>query len=130
MEKKLENILYVEDDPDIRAIAKIALEDVGHFKVRYFSSGIELLTNCHDSLPDLFLFDVMMPKMDGPTLLNELRKRPELKGIPAIFMTAKMQPEELFEYKKMGVLDVIAKSFDPMSLAKVINQIWNKYYGQ
>lgn len=128
--KKLSTILYVEDEEDIRAIAQIALEDIGGFTVKYCSSGKELLQVINNFVPDLILLDVMLPEMDGPTTLIELRKNPDFKNIPAIFMTAKIQPSELEEYKKMGVLDVIFKPFDPMKLSDDIKQAWVNYYGQ
>jgi len=127
--KPLSKIAYAEDEEDIRSVVQIALEDVGGFTVKYFSSGAELLAMDKEFKPDLILLDVMMPEMDGPTTLKELRKKDEFTNIPAIFMTAKIQPGEMEEYKKMGVLGVIAKPFDPMKLADDIKKIWNKYYG-
>jgi len=72
--KKLKKILYAEDEDDIRAIAQIALEDIGGFTVRYCINGRKLLDAAKDFTPDLLLLDVMMPEMDGPTTLRELRK--------------------------------------------------------
>ncbi|MHB1946897.1 MAG: response regulator [Gammaproteobacteria bacterium] len=127
--KSLSKIAYAEDEDDIRAVVQIALEDIGGFAVKYFSTGRQLLEMDKEFKPDLLLLDVMMPEMDGPAALKELRKREEFANIPAIFMTAKIQPGELEEYKKMGVLGVISKPFDPMTLADDIKKIWNKYYG-
>jgi two-component system OmpR family response regulator len=77
----------------------------------------------------LLLLDVMMPGMDGPSALLELRKRPQLKDIPAIFMTAKIQSIEIQEYKAIGVAGIIEKPFDPMTLAERIQEYWNKING-
>lgn len=130
MDRQLKNILYAEDEGDIRAIAQIALEDIGLFSVRYCVNGREALEAVKDYTPDLFLLDVMMPEMDGPTALSELRKIDECAGIPAIFMTAKIQANEIDEYKALGAIEVIAKPFDPMTLAETIKNAWLKYYGQ
>ena len=127
--KPLNRILYAEDEEDIRSIAQIALEDVGGFTVIYCKSGVELLEKAKEFKPDLFLLDVMMPDMDGPTTLSRLRAIPEFADIPAIFMTAKIQPNEIEDYKKIGVLDVISKPFDPMKLADNIRDAWTKMYG-
>lgn len=124
----LSNILYAEDEMDIRAIAQVALEDIGGFHVKYCASGREVFEAVKTYRPDLFLLDVMMPEIDGPTLLKELYKIPKLKLVPAIFMTAKIQPDEIKDYKKLGVIDVIAKPFDPMTLADLIKQSWDNYY--
>jgi two-component system, OmpR family, response regulator len=127
--KELTTILYAEDESDIRDIAQIALEDVGGFTVRYCHNGCAVLEAAKELLPDLLLLDVMMPEMDGPTTLRELRKIPEFLTVPAIFMTAKIQTNEIEEYKLLGVIEVIPKPFDPMSLADTIKKAWNKYHG-
>lgn len=127
--EKLERILYVEDEEDIRAIAKIALEDIGNFTVKFCGSWKDVLAAIQDFHPQLLLLDVMIPEMDGPTMLQELRKQPEFSDIPAIFMTAKIQASEIDEYKKLGVYDVISKPFDAMKLADTLNKIWMKSHG-
>lgn len=119
-------ILYAEDEEDIRVIAKIALEDIGGFTVQYCENGQIVLDTIRQFKPDLLLLDVMMPVMDGPTTLKKLREQPEFKNIPAIFMTAKIQPNEILQYQDMGVLEIIAKPFDPMKLAETINAAWDK----
>lgn len=123
----LMTILYAEDEPDIRDIAQISLEDIGGFKVTYCSNGREVLEMAKISPPDLILLDVMMPEMDGPTTLRELRNLPGFENIPAIFMTAKIQPDELEKYKKMGVIDIITKPFDPIKLADDIRNSWERH---
>jgi two-component system, OmpR family, response regulator len=64
-----------------------------------------------------------MPGMDGPTTLRELRKIPEVSQTPVIFMTAKVQGQEIEALKKMGAVDVIAKPFEPMGLADQVRDI-------
>ncbi len=120
----LEKILYVEDDADIREVAKIALEAVGGFTVKICSSGRQALDEAPGFDPDFILLDVMMPGMDGPTTLNELRKLPGLEEKPVVFMTAKVMRSEIGHYKELGAVDVIPKPFDPMTLAERINEIW------
>ena len=101
-------ILYIEDEPDIQTIAQIALESVGGFTLKICSSGEE------------------MSGMDGPSTLTALKKIPEFSILPAIFMTAKVQPQEIKQLLTYGAIDVIAKPFDPMTLADTIRDIWNK----
>jgi CheY-like chemotaxis protein len=122
----LQRILYVEDEPDIQAVARIALETVGGFTVQICSSGEEALQAAVEFAPDLLLLDVMMPGMDGPTTLQELRNLPDLKNTPAVFMTAKVQPQEIEQFKSYGALDVIAKPFDPMALSSQITAVWQQ----
>jgi len=121
---ELNKILYVEDEPDIQAIAQIALENVGGFELKICSSGKEAIKEAPGFNPDLILLDVMMPGMDGPTTLQELRKLPKLDKTPVMFMTAKVQPQEIEHFKSLGAIEVIAKPFDPMKLSETIKQAW------
>lgn len=123
---ELTRILYVEDEPDIQAIAQIALESVGGFTIKICASGEEALKNAAGFKPQLILLDVMMPGMDGPSTLAELKKLPELNNTPAIFMTAKVQPQEVEQLLSCGAIDIIPKPFEPMTLADTIRDIWNK----
>jgi len=125
-ENELKKILYVEDEPDIQEVAKIALESVGGFILKVCSSGEEALKNAEEFSPQLLLLDVMMPGMDGPTTLAELRKLATIAAVPAIFMTAKVQPQEIEHFKSLGAIDVIAKPFDPMTLATTIRNSWSE----
>ncbi|OGI02815.1 MAG: hypothetical protein A2Y25_03220 [Candidatus Melainabacteria bacterium GWF2_37_15] len=120
----LKRILYVEDETDIQTIVKLSLETIGNYELKVCSSGKEALAEAQNFKPDLFLLDVMMPEMDGPATLKELRKIPELKNIPAVFITAKAQVHEVSSYKEFGVLDIIVKPFDPVQLPLTLKAIW------
>lgn len=120
----LHRILYVEDEPDIQAVAKLALEMVGGFTVKICSSGEEAMREAAAFAPDMILLDVMMPGMDGPSTLKALRALPSLADVPVAFMTAKVQPPEVAQYKSLGARDVIPKPFDPMTLASQVRAIW------
>ena len=124
MSKPLTRILYVEDEPDIRAIAQMALEAVGGFTVIACASGSEALSNAPGASADLLLLDVMMPGMDGPSTLKALRELPATANTPVIFMTAKVQAAEVAQYRELGAIDVIHKPFDPMELSAQISRIW------
>jgi CheY-like chemotaxis protein len=124
--RALHRILYVEDDSDIQTVATLALEAVGGFQLRVCSSGREAIEAAPDFSPELILLDVMMPGMDGPATLKALRALPGTAKTPVVFMTAKVQPSEVAQYKEMGALDVIAKPFDPMTLASAVRAIYEK----
>jgi len=125
----LERIMYAEDEPDIQAVAKLALEMLGGFQVLICGNGHEALAKVKDFAPDLILLDVMMPGMDGPTTLEKLRADPATAGIPVVFLTAKVQPAEVVQYQNLGALNVIAKPFDPMTLATQVRQLWSATHG-
>ena len=126
MTKPLNRILYVEDEPDIRMVAQMALQAVGGFTVIACASGQEALDAAPGAGADLLLLDVMMPGMDGPTTLKGLRQLPATADTPVIFMTAKVQAAEVAVYKGLGALEVIPKPFDPMELSTQIQRIWKE----
>ena len=127
MAKLLTRILYVEDEPDIRQVAQIALENIGGFTLHVCSSGQQAIKDAPDFKPELLLLDVMMPGMDGVTTLQELRKLPGLERTPAMFMTAKVQPQEVEQLLREGAIDVIPKPFDPMTLSENLRSLWVKH---
>lgn len=72
------------------------------------------------------LLDVMLPDMDGLAILAALRQHPDTTDSLAIFMTAKLQTDDIQIYRDAGVQDVIAKPFDPMTLGEEIRIIWTR----
>jgi two-component system OmpR family response regulator len=125
----LRRVLLVEDDPDIQAVAKLALEAIGGYEVRLCGSGSQAVEEAAGFAPDLILLDVMMPDMDGPATLRALRNIPQISQTPVVFMTAKVQPYEVASIKEMGAIDVISKPFDPMTLSTIVGRIWSQHYG-
>lgn len=115
-------LLHVEDDADIREIAMMALDLSGEFEVLQCSSGNEAISKAAEFAPDVFLLDMMMPGMTGRETLDQMRKVPALKAIPAIFMTARAQHSEIEELLKNGAAKVISKPFDPLALPDQIKQ--------
>ena len=128
-DEALTRILYVEDDADIRSVAGFALEAVGGFVLAVCASGEEALAQAPGFAPQLLLLDVMMPGMDGPETLAALRALPGTGATPAVFMTAKVQPQEVARYRALGAVDVISKPFDPMTLSDEIRAIWGRREG-
>ncbi|PTQ91363.1 response regulator [Agitococcus lubricus] len=116
-------ILYVDDEPDIRMIVEFALEDEEGLELVLCASGAEALARVADYQPHLVLLDVMMPTMDGPTTLQQMKQMPELANTLFAFMTAKVQPQEVAQLKALGAVSVIAKPFDPMTLVDTVWQI-------
>lgn len=125
----LERILVVEDEPDIREIVRLSLETVGGFAVQVCRSGEEAIAASADARPDLILLDVMMPGLDGPSTLARLRAIPAVADVPVIFMTAKAQRHEVERFLALGAAEVIAKPFDPMTLADKIRSVWARIPG-
>ncbi|RHW20526.1 response regulator [Pseudomonas jilinensis] len=124
---QLQRILHIEDDPSIQDIARIALEVVGGFEVKTCDGGAAGLAAAEAFAPDLVLLDVMMPGMDGPQTLQRLRELPGLQYTPVVFMTAKVQSQEVEGYRALGAAGVITKPFDPMQLATEIRALWEQW---
>lgn len=117
------HILYVEDEPDIRMIGKRSMQSIGKFVVKECASGHDALAAVASFTPDVLVLDVMMPYMNGPETLQKLRALPVTASTPVIFMTAKVQANEVSEYMALGAIGVIAKPFEPMSLAQQITDM-------
>ena len=110
-------ILHVDDEDDIREIARMSLELDPEFEVASAASGELALEIVSRDQPDLLLLDVMMPGMDGPETLRRIRMMAGFADVPAIFMTARSRPQDIDQLLGEGARAVIAKPFDPMALA-------------
>jgi CheY-like chemotaxis protein len=110
-------VMFADDEPDIREIIDMSLALDPLFVLRSCASGNEALTMALEWRPDLILLDVMMPVMDGPMTLAQLRQNRSTAPIPVVFMTARTQTREVERFKSLGAAGVIAKPFDPMALA-------------
>jgi two-component system OmpR family response regulator len=113
------SILYVDDEPDIREVAVVSLELDPAIEVRAVDSGEAALQVLADPawVPDAILLDVMMPVLDGPGTLARIRTLPAHDETPVVFITASVQAHEQARLMALGATAVIAKPFDPMTLA-------------
>jgi CheY-like chemotaxis protein len=109
--------LVIDDEEDMRELARVFLELDGEFDVRVAVSGKEGIDLARRELPDVILLDYMMPGMDGPATMKELSRDAATASIPVIFLTAKSQPDVEQTLRQLGARDVIAKPFDPVALA-------------
>ena len=116
------HILYVDDEPDIREVALMALGLDPEFEVTGCASGVEAVQALISSTPDLILLDVMMPGMDGPATLREIRSHQAGADVPIVFITARTQQAEVDGLIALGAAGVIAKPFDPMTLAARVRE--------
>jgi two-component system OmpR family response regulator len=110
-------ILLVDDEADIREVVELSLRLDPAFSVRSCASGADAIAAAGNWRPDMILCDVMMPGMDGPATLARLRESPQTVNTPVVFMTARVQAHEIEHFKSLGAVGVIAKPFDPMTLA-------------
>jgi CheY-like chemotaxis protein len=116
-------ILVVDDDELLREVAKVALELVGGWDVVTAHSGTQALARAVEDQPDAVLLDVMMPGLDGPATVATLRADTRTTDIPVIFLTAKIPSENRIRWDQLGLAGVIAKPFDPMTLAAEVSTL-------
>ena len=116
-------VLIVDDEPDIRRIAKLGLSRVGGMEVVEATNGTEALVRAKEDHPDAVLLDVMMPGLDGPSTLARLREDPATSAIPVVFLTAKAIGTEVDRLKSLGAAGVLTKPFDPMTLARELRNV-------
>jgi CheY-like chemotaxis protein len=110
-------ILIVDDEDDIREVAQVSLELVGHWEVLTAASGRDGIARARAEHPDAILLDVMMPDMDGPSTLAQLQADPVTCDIPVVFLTAKAQSADRTRLGQLGAAGILTKPFDPLRLA-------------
>ncbi|RAK70623.1 response regulator transcription factor [Hymenobacter edaphi] len=102
------SILLIEDEPALGMIVKDSLEVRG-FAVRYAADGQEGLELFRQQCPDIVVADVMMPRLDGFSLAEIIRR--ENPGVPIIFLTARSQPADVVRGFELGGSDYLKKPF-------------------
>lgn len=118
-------VLIAEDDRDFGNILSQYVSISG-FDVKLARDGREALEMFSAEKPDICVLDVMMPEMDGYTLVEKIRK--SVAGMPVIFLTAKSMKEDILKGLRLGVDDYITKPFDPEVLILRINNILRRVY--
>jgi diguanylate cyclase (GGDEF)-like protein len=106
-----DRILVVDDDPDILQFVEMNLDMEG-FETQTAESGRIALEVARERPPDLILLDVMMPELDGLTVLRRLRSSPATSSIPVVLLTAKALAEDRVRGLDLGADDYITKPFD------------------
>lgn len=115
-------VLLVDDEPDVRAIARLGLEMGAGWQVLDATSGKEALRMAAKHQPDVILLDMMMPDMDGRSTLKALKSNAVTQQIPVILVTAKVQQSDQQNFADLAVAAVFAKPFRPLQLAEQIRQ--------
>jgi two-component system, OmpR family, alkaline phosphatase synthesis response regulator PhoP len=116
------HILFADDDPGMRALVVINLEAEG-FTVTTANDGVAALDKIEQLHPDLIVLDVMMPGRDGLDVLQELRKRPAVAGIPVVLLTAKATDADVWDGWKAGADYYMTKPFKPQQLTDFAHSI-------
>ena len=116
----VKRILLVDDEASILAVARVGLKRAG-WSVLTAASGKECIDKAETEQPDAIVLDVMMPEMDGLATLKQLQDNSQVKHIPVIFLTAKVQKADRRRFYASGIKGYITKPFDPTTLASQIS---------
>ena len=115
-------ILAVDDSASMRQMVSFTLKGAG-YEVIEAVDGEDALSKAKLKKSDLILADVNMPKMDGITLIRELRKLPQYKFTPMLMLTTEAGIEKKNEGKSAGATGWLVKPFDPDKLLATIRKV-------
>jgi two-component system OmpR family response regulator len=119
---EIKKVLLVDDDSRIRRIVELSLSKIAKWEVLLADCGLKGFALAVEHVPDVIVLDMMMPDIDGITTMRMINQHFGDGRIPIVFLTAKVQRQEMAAYDKMEAAGVISKPFDPMTLS---NQIFD-----
>jgi CheY-like chemotaxis protein len=116
------SVLVVDDEPDVLLLCRVNLEFEG-YEVVEASDGEQAMERLREQRFDVVLLDVMMPKMDGWQVLEAVKADEDLKEIPVVMLTAKVQDQDQIRGWSQGAADYITKPFSPLALSQVLQDV-------
>jgi len=119
----MSKILIVDDDPHIRELIQVFLKREG-FEIFEAADGLEALDSYYLTKADLVIIDVMMPKMNGWDLCEELKK---MYDVPILMLTVKGETSQKLKGFKLGVDDYMVKPFEPLELVARVKALLKRY---
>ncbi|MEA2065431.1 MAG: response regulator [Patescibacteria group bacterium] len=119
-------ILLIEDDEMIAEIYSLKFTNAGH-KVTQANSGLSGYKLAIKSKPDIIMLDIILPEMDGFSVLKKLKSNKITKDIPVFFLTNLKQEEDIIRGKKEGAIDYLVKAdLTPTQVLEKINKFFKK----
>ena len=119
------SVLIVDDDPVVRRMLQLSFESEG-FDVSTASDGLEGLEAMRRDKPNVVVLDIMMPKLDGMKVMNELQSDDDLRGMPVILLSAKATSLDIDLGLKAGAADYVTKPCDPIELIDRVRSLLAK----
>jgi len=116
------SILSVDDSPSLRMAVRIALTGAG-YKLTEAGDGAEGLSKAGSTRFDLIITDLNMPRMDGLTMIRELRKQPAQAGVPIIFLTTESEDGLKAQARAAGATGWLVKPFDADQLVRIARKV-------
>jgi DNA-binding response OmpR family regulator len=120
-----ESVLIVDDDPVVRRMLQLSFESEG-FDVLTAGDGLEGLELMRSGKPDVVILDIMMPKLDGMKVMNEVNADDDLRGMPVILLSAKATSLDVDLGLKAGASDYVTKPCDPIELVDRVRSLLAK----
>jgi CheY-like chemotaxis protein len=111
-------VLCVDDEEDIRVILELALSLDAMMTAEVVADGETMLRKAATGEYDVFLLDAMMPGTDGYEVCRRLQADPATRNVPAVFLTARTQREDVDRARSLGAAACLKKPFDPMTLSQ------------
>jgi DNA-binding response OmpR family regulator len=121
-ESSVRRVVVADDDEDIVDLLRLNLEAAG-YEVSAVYNGVDARDLTVETLPDLVVLDVMMPKMDGLQVLSALKSDPNTKDIPVVMLTAKASDNDVWQGWEAGADYYITKPFDLEELLRFISYL-------
>jgi len=117
-----QTILVVDDEKELVALVSLHMKMAG-FEVITAANGEEALEASREEKPALIILDLMLPKIDGWKVCEQLRHDPATKDIPVIMLTARTQIEDKLKGFKAGADDYVTKPFSPRELVAWVKRV-------
>ncbi len=115
-------LLIVDDDPNIRDMLGLVLEDAGH-NVRVAADGLEALEAIEELPPECMVLDLMMPGLDGHGVLRAMRQRNVAADTRVLVLTCKVHAGEFIEAWQLGADEYVTKPVDPFQLLEKLHTL-------
>lgn len=116
------SVLVLDDSASMRDMLRSALSGQGH-NVKEAANGKQGLALAERAKFDVILTDLNMPEMDGLTFIQTIRKNPEHRGVPIVFVTTESNRTTMMKAKQAGATGWIVKPFTPEQLTRVVNKV-------
>src|SRR5439155_2330242 len=121
-------VLVVDDDPVIVRLLQVNFEMEG-YTVLTAADGVEAVEQARTHRPDVMVCDIMMPRMNGLEVVEQLRADQTTADVPVILLSAKAQTSEIQRGIEVGAADYVTKPFDPLELIERVQQVVDKRRG-
>jgi CheY-like chemotaxis protein len=119
----MRHVLVVDDDPDMVALVRLVLQQEPGWRVTTALNGQEALAAAAAHVPDAVLLDVMLPDIDGLAVLERLRAGEATRGVPVVFLTARISPDVEGRLRASTAAGVIAKPFNVAGLRVQVERL-------